>query len=74
MDKGAQVALPESYIVRVLRRRSGGGRALVGMIEVVRTRVVRPFRTAAELWVVITGGATTQTCKSCAQAQAHQQY
>ena len=50
------MALPESYIVRVLRRRSGGRRALVGMIEVVRTRVVRPFRTAAELWVVITGG------------------
>lgn len=49
------MALPESYIVRVLRRRSGGRRALVGMIEVVRTRVVRPFRTAAELWVVITG-------------------
>ena len=56
MDMGAQVALPESYIVRVLRRSSGGRRALVGMIEVVRTRVVRPFRTAAELWTVITGG------------------
>jgi hypothetical protein len=50
------VALPENYIVRVLRRRSGGGRALIGVIEVVRTRVVRPFRTAAELWAVIAGG------------------
>ncbi len=47
MRKQLLTRQPRTHIVRVYRITAHG---VVGQIESVRTGLVRPFRTAAELW------------------------
>jgi hypothetical protein len=51
---------PRTHIVRVYRQ---SAHTIVGHVEEVRTGLVRPFRTPAELWRAIRGTTPAQQGK-----------